>query len=247
MAAFVQIVASGVGTALNPLVLTLAGGVTTTAGNMLSAQVRITAGKTLTSVTDSKGNTWHVDVQLTATGTGCAIASSILTTPLVAADTITFNFSANCSPAIGVAEFSGVGSSGGLATLDQVADLVNAAGIIVSPELASAVTAPSELAITAMGLSSTPGTCAVTAADPDSGGTWTLIAYGVPAVGGAYQLGPASLTKFKSTWTGSGGSNCEGQIATYQAASTLKSDTEVSGAGVEGAPKTGVNDAVGFP
>lgn len=248
MTAFVQIVASGGGTAgTNPLVLTLGAGITTSLGNTLSLQVRMTSARTLSSVTDSKGNTWNVDLPSTSTGSGCALASCNITTPLVAADTITITFSGTCTPFAGVAEFSGVGTNAGLPNLDATADLINSSGLSVAPELAAVVSQPNELAITCMGTSSSTATCSVTAADPDSGGTWTAIAYGIDALGAAYQVGPASTTKFKASWTASAGSNCEGMIATYEAPAIPQSSADVSAAAAEGLAKIGVDDAVGYP
>jgi hypothetical protein len=50
----------------------------------------------LSTVTDSKGNTWTVDItQGSASNSANAIASSTLTTSLVSTDTITFNWNAN--------------------------------------------------------------------------------------------------------------------------------------------------------
>ena len=68
--------------AINPLVLTL-GAVTTTGNNMLCLTVRLTGGKTLTGVADSKSNTWNVDQPSSTAASGCAVASCVLTTPLV--------------------------------------------------------------------------------------------------------------------------------------------------------------------
>ena len=143
----------------------------------------------------------------------------------------------------GVSEFSGVGVSGGVPQLDQIADLVNAAGATVAPELAVPVTGQNELAITCAGGSNSGSTWTVTGADPDSGGTWTPITY-VAGLGAAYQIGPASLTQFKATWTASGGTNCEGMISTYVAAAIAKSGTDTNTSALEGTPKTGVNDSV---
>lgn len=248
MPSFVQLVANGSTVASSTSPITLGAGITTTVGNTLFAQCRMTSARTLSSVTDTQGNLWHVDTNSTSATSGVAQATCVLTTPLAAGDVVTFHCSASCTSTIGISEFAGVGSSAGVAQLDQTADLVNSAGLTVSPELGVAMSAPGELLIAAFGMSSSTATASVTAADPDTGGTWTLLAYGQGGVGGAYQIGPAGLTQSKVTWTGTSGvTSCEGQIATYLAASTPKSGTDVSGTAAEGAPKTGVNDAVGLP
>lgn len=245
MPAFVQVVATGTGTGINPLVLTL-GAVTTSAANTLCLQVRVTGGKTLVSVTDSQANAWHVDQPGTTTQSGCAMASSANGTPLGPGDTITLTFSATNTPIAGVAEFSGVGETAGTPQLDGTADLINSVSGVITPELAAPVTGPGELAVSCAGGNSATATWTVTAADPDSGGTWVAIPYSV-GIGAAYQLGPNSLVQYKVTWTGTTTTNCEAMISTYQQASIAKAGTDVSAAGTEGAPKTGVNDAVGFP
>lgn len=82
-------------------------------------------GKAVSSVSDSKGNTYTIDGGVTGTGTSCYLASTIVSTALAIGDTITVNFAASVGGRVAVAEqYTGVVSTspadtGADGTLDQ--------------------------------------------------------------------------------------------------------------------------------
>lgn len=84
----------------------------TTAGNFLILGLRyssVTSGVTISSVTDSKSNTWTVDKTSSNTDyVHCAIASARLTTALTTSDTIVVAFSADSGAYVAAYEFSGI-------------------------------------------------------------------------------------------------------------------------------------------
>jgi hypothetical protein len=109
--AFVQEVATG-GTPSNSttLVLTL-GAVTTTVGNHLVLVMASRSG-VITSLVDSKNNTWQSDHASAGTGAMQEIRSCKLTSALVAADTITITVSGSATGISAVvAEYSGLETS----------------------------------------------------------------------------------------------------------------------------------------
>jgi microcystin-dependent protein len=106
---YVQRVASrGSSSAATTLVATL-GSITTTVGHHLILQA--VGGAIISSVADSKGNTWQVD-KTDASGTERpSIASSKLTTALIAADTITVTWASSNQGAFVVDEFTGLNAT----------------------------------------------------------------------------------------------------------------------------------------
>lgn len=247
-AAFVQIVGTHqVTVAANTNVVTLGAGITTTAGNLLTLQVKMSGARTMSGVSDSKGNSWTVDQPGPGVSTGAAMASSICATPLTTGDTITASFSGTCTSANGVMEFSNPSVSG----INAVPDLKFTSGNVVAAhtnaETATFSVATGEIAISCIALSSTTDNASLsTTADTDSGGTWVdkSAAYGLFSLGAAYQIGPGSLTKFFAQWTEvSGTSNCCAMITTYQAATvTINAAANLAGSGSAGAgSRTGQN------
>lgn len=113
-------------------------GLATTQGNTLILVIRNLSSGNVTSVADSKGNTYSVNVKTTAGTTNIAIASARLATALTASDTVTVtsttNFNAQAYEFSGISVFdksvSATGSaitslaSGSTATLSNANELV---------------------------------------------------------------------------------------------------------------------------
>ena len=195
----------------------------TTAGHMLSAAVRMSGAKSLSSVTDSQGNTWQVDANSAGAQTNAALASCILATALTTADTITMHFSGSCIGASAVTEYSGIATTGSPAmpVVDQHAILV-VSGLAGTVATTANAAQAGDMVVTSFGTSDVLVALTVTAADPDSGGTWTQPSLGgVLAVATAYQPG-AGTTEFAATWTSAAGTtNCSLCIAAYTPASSV--------------------------
>lgn len=103
----------GSSTSTNPQTFTIPGGQGASVGSLVALGAVATNARTLTSVTDSKGNTWTVHPSQSAGGTNVnvAIAYAVLTTALVAGDTITLTFSGNASVAVTAVEITGQAAS----------------------------------------------------------------------------------------------------------------------------------------
>jgi hypothetical protein len=110
MAAYVQKIATGEIASTTTLTLTV--GVTTTAGNTVLIATAIGTSHQITGATDSKSNTYVVDVQGT-TGHSAGIVRALLATALVSGDTITLTASgASTVPFEAAAlEYSGIAST----------------------------------------------------------------------------------------------------------------------------------------
>jgi hypothetical protein len=201
--AFVQQVASagnaGAGTTV---VLTLSG-VTTSVGNHLIVCSAARAGD-LSSVSDSKGNTWQVDENVAVSGAGAGIASCRITTPLVNGDTITVTISGGSGGlAASCAEFSGLSASG---WADVQASAGNAvAGTAADSGAAATSAAANSLVIGVVGHQST-----VTAFTPEvlspvwNQGTSAVSTSQVQTVRPLYRVVTATgAFATKATWTSS--------------------------------------------
>jgi hypothetical protein len=255
-AAYVQVVCAALaGSSTSAQAVTVAAN--TSSGHTLYATVRTTAGKVLSSVTDTQSNTWNVDQHSAGTQTNVAIASCQMATPLTltgnagGADIITFHFSGSCTPASGVIECSGIASSGSpaLATLDQTNVTSDTSGAVSSCATTSNTAQGGDMVISAEAQSDVLVTCTVTSSDPDSGGTWTQPALGIDGCGIAYQVGGGSASLFSTTWTSAGGTtNLSTAIAAYTPAGGT---TPVSSADTDSGTDAGelmhVDDAQGYP
>src|SRR5579875_1857156 len=111
MAAFVQEAGAGAfnsGTAASTFTVSISSA--TTAGNTLVLLVKTSSGATLTSVSDTQGNSWAVDLAgAGSTGPNSAAAHAYLTTALGTTDSVTFTISAAENGVVAeLAELSGV-------------------------------------------------------------------------------------------------------------------------------------------
>jgi hypothetical protein len=201
--AFVQQVAAAGNAGSGATVVLTLSGVTTTTGNHLIVCAAIRAGA-LSSVSDSKGNTWQVDENVEVAGAGAGIASCKITTPLVNGDTITVTItggtggiSASC------AEFSGLAASG---WADVQASAGNAvAGTAADSGAAATSAVANSLVIGAVGHQST-----VTAFTPEvlspvwNQGTTAVSTSQVQTVRPLYRVVTATgAFATKATWTSS--------------------------------------------
>lgn len=230
MTAFVQNVGTLAVQSGNATTIAVPVTVTTTVGNTVIAWCRRTGGSvTLSSVSDSKGNTWNIDATHLADTNPAAVASSVLTTALVSGDTITFHLSASTSFRSAAAiEVSGLASSGGK-TVTDLNEWSSGTGTSISPS-AGPTTVAGEFVLTYAGSNHTQ-TLSLTASDPDSGGTWTNP--GIPSasyVAAGYQI-LSGTSSVKSTWSVASNEVSAG-IISYQPSATSHSGTAtLSGSG----------------
>jgi hypothetical protein len=194
-----DVVAAGNAASATTLVLTISG-ITTTVGNHLVCRA-VHSGGVLTGITDSKGNTWQIDEDGTASDTSSgSMASTKLTSALVNADTITLTFFATSRAAATVEEFSG------LATTSWY-DVGSIAAEAASTSADSGLTATSAVADSLIiGNLAYVGT--ITSFTPESlSPAWVLdqqvASTGtVRAVQGTHRIVSATGTfAFKATWT----------------------------------------------
>jgi hypothetical protein len=229
--AFVQIAGTVPSATGNPTV-TL--GVNTTQGNVLVMYIRCAGGVHPTAISDSRGNTWNLDVISGSSNSAAHICSAYLATALLSGDTISVTMSASSNREIGVAEYSGLQIVSGAPVLDQSASTHNAS----SGAITAATTATSsagDLVVSAVACSANAGTFTLATSDPDSGGTWHDHAFSVNGVDGAYQIGVGSASLYSVTWTPASSTNADCSIASYKAAGSA-----VSG----GATLTGTGSAI---
>jgi hypothetical protein len=213
------VVSGGNAASATTLVLTISG-VTTTVGNHVIVTC-VFSGTGFSSVTDSKGNTWQVDVSqppFTAGNSGAGIASSKLGTALVNGDTITLTFGSSSRAAAWVDEYSGLDATTWLDKVASVSDGGVAAAASDSGATAT-TTVADELLIGASAVSSAFTAFAMESLSPAwvldgsaaSTGTVRTIenAHRIVTATGAYSA--------KATWTTS--RNWSAAIATYKMAS----------------------------
>lgn len=184
-------------------VLTVASGHGTTLANfgILRCSAGLTA-RTLSSVTDSQGNTWEVDAD-NATASAPGVASCKFATALGTGDTITAHFSGTVTdPLVTVDEFSGLDPTTWFSAASAVK---NASSGALST---NAVTVPAfGLVIGAWGSTSNPGTLTpgtgYTALTGNSAGGFAPSTYGVYQIdsgaGGSYT---PNATTTSSVWRG---------------------------------------------
>src|ERR1700722_4955315 len=214
-AAFVQTVVSGSSLKTgNNLALTVNAGVTTTVGNVVIVWARAGSGFFAISAVDSRGNTWQVDNAGGTTAATCGVLSAIITTPLVAGDTITITFSG--SPitgfAAGAGEFSGLDTSLGHPNVvtSNTAQFAATSGSIATPSSGTAGAA-GDLVLSATGNNGASGTGSITTSDSTSGGTWTQL--NAPTQGqsttyanAAYEIA-TGVAQYTSAWSWTGSPN----------------------------------------
>ncbi len=115
----------GTSASATTLTVTIPSGQGASVGNLVWLGAGCSNARTLSSVTDSKGNTWTVGSRQQAGGTNinAAFAYCVPTTALVAGDTITLTWSGSGSSAAGFLEFSGQAAS---SLVDQVGSVFSA-------------------------------------------------------------------------------------------------------------------------
>ncbi len=184
------------------------------AGNTIILAVRTGASVAVSSVTDSKSNTWAVDIGSTgSTGRTTFCSTQQDGGKLTTSDTITVHVSAGTSPVVAAYEVSGITTG---TRFDQSA-VLNSTGQVTSATVGPTGTTAQadEFVITCVGANK-----GETSASPSSG--WTTIDSGQISAGGAalqvaYQLAEATGT-FSCTWTVSAlSANLSAAIATYKA------------------------------
>lgn len=205
-------------------VITVSG--TTTLNNVVLLWARIGGSFSLSSVADSKGNTWHIDVAGAATGTNSFLASAVMSSPLTTGDTITVTWSASAAGAIGAAEFSGIAVSGGLASLDQSANIHSTTSAITVATTVNSVGGGLVISCAA-GSTQAAAITLNSATDPDSGGAWVNTSEPGGGVDAAYQIAPASPSLYSCAWT-AGATNSDACIAVYKAATSGSSNAAVT-------------------
>lgn len=119
----------------------------TTQGNTIIATVKLSFGDTISSITDTRGNTWSVDASSGGSASTSYICSAYLATALTTADSVTVNCSGSNNLSVQLLEAVGVSSS---SALDQHAGTFNSASGTISATT-SATAQTYELAITTAG------------------------------------------------------------------------------------------------
>lgn len=193
---FVQeVVKDGSSGAVGSLVGTLGAGVTTTVGNTLI--LRFFANLGVTSVTDSKGNTWTVDATQSPSYF-YGLAHTTLTTALVAGDTITVTLTGSTSyHTFVVDEWSGISGYGNRSA---------ASGTTSTARATNAVSVWAGALV--IGLWAVPVSDTATFA-ADTAGGWT--AFHTPAqlttnssdtIEGEYRIDPGTASSYNPDGTG---------------------------------------------
>jgi hypothetical protein len=140
-AAYVQRFASYGNTAINHTVTVAAN---TTQGNFAVLAIRTGGGAAVSSVSDSKGNTWTVDRQTTNTSLARgAIATARLASALTTSDTITVTLASSQFANVAAFEYSGVATS---SPFDQSA-INNGSGTTASAGPTGTTTQADELVV----------------------------------------------------------------------------------------------------
>ena len=219
--AYVQNLAAAPIQSAAPLVLTV--GANTTVGNMVVVAGRALSSRTVTSVADSRGNTWTVDFNGSAT-TGLGVASCVVAAgkQIVSGDTITITFSASagttyCGCAV---EFSGQLVTAGAAVVDQTGTNSSAANTVTAVTSVGTAAAGDLVIGVAAQNNATGGTFNITSPDASSGGTWTDLDYPVPVaqLDLAYQIAGGAGQTFSAAWTCSSATAMAADIVAYKAA-----------------------------
>lgn len=245
---FVQNVAANLtGATGTTLKLTVPAGVTTTVGDTLIIHTQMAAVSVTASATDTKGNTWVQDANVTNVGAGqsASILSTRLTTALVAGDQITITASASTNNMRGACfEFSGIISG---TRLDQTATNSATSGLTIAAST-PATTQAVELAFTGFNHGgATRGTNSITNPDSSSGGDWVNARFQPDNfVAEAYQL-LTKTTAVTASWTTTGTTPVYVMIATYKATvTTINSTLIASVAGTAGTDQFGNPYQAGF-
>jgi hypothetical protein len=184
--------------------------VTPAAGNTLIGYMRGGSNFALSSISDTKGNTWTIDAVTASTNTTAAVYSCQPTTPLVSGDVVTFTLAGSAaSKTASIYEFSGVLNP---SPVDQTAiansGTTNTTG---SAGPTATLTGSNDLVFTGCA-TSTSNTSTYNA----SGYTMINTSLGTAFAGGAYKIlsGSTAAQSVTYTWTTTG--NWAVALATYK-------------------------------
>lgn len=190
MAAFVKNIGTAAGTASSLAVTVPAGGAA--AGNLLvvCAGSQNGDGKTITGITDSRGNT-YAEVQTTnATTNGAMVWRSLLGTALQSGDTITVSFSSKQPWRVSVNEYSVV------ATTEDGKD--GSQGSSTTPSVSITPANATNLVVTCLLVEDGASDGFTEDGDSAGGGTWntlTSVTAGDTILRGAYKITTSATTQ----------------------------------------------------
>jgi hypothetical protein len=148
--AYVQEAASYTGSTNTASAITLTVGATTTAGNRLILAFR-GFGVTISSITDSRGNTWAVDGTGGTSSETVTLASAYLTTALSTSDTISYTPSATSISDAVVGEYSGIAQTSYIDTSNAAS---SGSGSVTSETVSITPTVATDAVISAIGAGS---------------------------------------------------------------------------------------------
>lgn len=173
-APFVQEVIAGTTTTGGTLTLTLPGGVSCAVGNtvLVASGGLSTASCSLSSISDSKGNTWTTDINTASASTALAISRSTLTTALVPGDTITIAFTGGTLARVVAAASEWAGTL----TPDKS---VTAAGTSTSPASGNTATTTTADELLYGAISRNPGSTVPVDGDFTAGASYTKLTPGL--------------------------------------------------------------------
>jgi hypothetical protein len=207
--AFVQDLGNAGGTTAAQVITV---GASTTAGDRVIIAGRAVQGGGITSVTDSRGNTYTVDKAATGTESASSVASANLATALQSGDTITVSFSAAIHNSAAAIEASGISTT---SPVDQTANGHNSSGLTVTAATSANDAQANEFVFSTAASTAATGTWSLASSDPLSGGTWHQDTSAGGMTGMGYEL-PAAASKFSATYTGTAGINTDADIVTYK-------------------------------
>lgn len=135
------------GVSATSVTITLAAGISTTAGNTLILHSRGSGGATVSAVSDGK-NTWVSDLIVGTTAT-LSIWRCFLKNPLVAGDQIQITYSASSTRALAIHEFTGISN---VLSVDKTASNHGGSGTALSASVGptGSLVVPSQLIFTAV-------------------------------------------------------------------------------------------------
>ena len=221
--AYVRNVAAAAMGATAPVALTVAAA-GTTVGDLVVVIGRALSSRTVTSVTDTRSNTWTVDHTYGVGAVGLSYASCVVAAgkQMVSGDTITVNFTSTAGTTYQAAayEFSGQLVTGGAAVVDQAGDN-NTATLSCTAVTSVGSTADGDLVLSAAAQNTAVGaTFNITTPDANSGLAWVDLDFPVPVaeIDLAYQFATTGAQTFSAAWTISAGSAMSASIVTYKAA-----------------------------
>lgn len=205
--AFVQKVGEAFTDITNVASLTFAPSAPTRTGNGLLAFIKFGGGSFISSVTDTKGNTWTAEGQAGTTGPTISVFRCLNHTGLTTGDTITFNTPGGQGNWGGVVvEVSGVNAR------DEWASNLGSSTSTLTVNQSTTTTVANEIAFAAFGEGGSPP--ASSTYTPSTGWTQVPTTNAAATLGLAYRILTATGTQ-SVTWTASNALNCAGLLQTY--------------------------------